>query len=113
MNFEFYHFHIYFDRGQLAQVEYITDQLNQFESLKIGRIRENPVGPHPTGSCQITVPGEQLAAMVNWFLLNRNGLDIFVHAVSGDDLRDHTEYVFWIGRSQTINLDFFKTVKVS
>ena len=108
MTFDFYHFHIYFNQDQVGQVQDINKLLSQFPELKIGRIREEPVGPHPTGSCQITVPHSHFDTMIHWFFQHRADLDIFVHAVSGDDLKDHTEYVLWIGRSYDLNLDFFR-----
>ena len=92
MEFEYFHFHIYFNEEQKAQVEKITHELRQIDGIKIGRIWDKPAGPHPIGSCQISVHQRQFEAMINWFLLNRDGLDIFVHAISGDDLKDHTDY---------------------
>jgi DOPA 4,5-dioxygenase len=36
--------------------------------------------------------------------LNRNGLTIFAHTSTGEDLADHTEHVIWFGPSETLDL---------
>ncbi len=37
--------------------------------------------------------------------LNRKGLTVFVHGLSGDGMCDHTELVMWLGDSLALNLD--------
>ncbi|NRA67024.1 MAG: DOPA 4,5-dioxygenase family protein [Pseudobacteriovorax sp.] len=108
MSFDQYHFHIYFNKDEVHKVDHIIDKLRDFERLKIGRVRVNPVGPHPTGSCQITVLKPDFMEMLDWFLLNREGLSVFIHPVSGDDIKDHSDYTIWIGGSRELNLDFFR-----
>lgn len=107
MNFKDYHFHIYFEQHQSQILESILEKLKELKDIKIGRVWNKPIGPHPIGSCQITVPLGRFEWMVQWFLYNREGLDIFVHAVSGDDIKDHTDYIVWIGNQHTLNLGFF------
>ena len=109
MTFEKYHFHIYFEKHDLNKAEELVVQLKKIKHLGIGRIWNKQVGPHPVGSCQITVLSEHFHEMSEWFLENRNNLSIFVHAVSGDDWIDHTDYVMWIGESYKLNLDFFRS----
>jgi aromatic ring-cleaving dioxygenase len=107
MNFEKYHFHIYFESNQLNITKKMVEKLSKLDYPEIGRIWERPVGPHPTNSCQITIFKDNFHQMTEWFLNNRNGLSIFVHAVTGNDLIDHTDYVMWIGRSYELNIEFF------
>ncbi len=107
MRFEKYHFHIYFEFTDLSRAQDLVQELEQIHHIGIGRIWNKPVGPHPVGSCQITVYPNYFHEMSDWFLLNRKGLSIFIHAVSGDDLKDHTDYVMWIGEPTKLNLDFF------
>jgi len=109
MNFKEYHFHIYFNINELEQVNAMVQELKAFDDLSIGRIWNKPVGPHPIGSCQVLVQSKDFHKMTDWFMLNRNGLSIFVHALSGDDIIDHTEHVMWIGPSVELNLDFFQS----
>ncbi|MFT7095134.1 MAG: DOPA 4,5-dioxygenase [Alcanivorax sp.] len=41
-------------------------------------------------------------------MASRNGLTVFVHGLSGDDLRDHTELVMWLGESLPLDLSIFQ-----
>ena len=99
--------HIYFEKEDILKA---TDLINEIKSLpkelKVGRMRKEPLGPHPTGSCQITVAQNDFEFLVNWLMLNRKGFDIFIHALTGDDVFDHTEAVMWIGHERKLNLDF-------
>lgn len=108
MKFEKYHFHIYFQETEIEKAQALINELKQFDYIEIGRLRERPIGPHPIGSCQISIKSKDFYLMTEWFLINRKGLSIFIHAVTGDDLIDHSEYVMWIGESYKLNLDFFK-----
>ena len=68
-------------------------------------MHDNPVGPHPRGSCQLTIGKEQFTDVVSWLVLNRSGLTVFTHAQTGNALKDHTDHVIWLGPSETLKLD--------
>lgn len=108
MQFSNYHFHIFFSENQLDKVNRIVQELSKLDFISIGRIWNKPIGPHPVGSCQITVSREYFFKMAEWFLHYRDGLSIFIHALSGDDYKDHTDYVLWIGQSYEVKADIFK-----
>ncbi len=110
MVFEAYHFHLYFERHQIPALRVLLDRLRSVENIKIGRVREEPVGPHPTGSCQITVKRDDFEQILALLLRERKGLDVFIHALSGDDLKDHTDYTMWLGRQYELNLSFFDSL---
>jgi DOPA 4,5-dioxygenase len=67
-------------------------------------MHDAPVGPHPRGSCQLAFGAGAFAEVIPWLVLNRNGLTVFVHAQTGDVLKDHTEHVLWLGASETLDL---------
>ena len=108
MKFKSFHFHIYFTSEELDKVNSLVNKLKDIEGIKIGRVWNRPVGPHPVGSCQITVFSSDFKKMTDWFSKNRDDLTIFVHGVSGDDWKDHTDHVLWIGTPYDLNLSFFK-----
>lgn len=113
MQFEQFHFHIYYELNEveIEKAKSLVKDLTEMDDIQIGRFWDKPVGPHPVGSCQITVSDKKFYEMTQWFLLNRKGLSIFVHALSGDNIIDHTDYVMWIGNSYKLNLDFFEKIK--
>tara|TARA_R110000868_G_scaffold117600_12_gene312409 strand:+ start:25791 stop:26114 length:324 start_codon:yes stop_codon:yes gene_type:complete len=107
MNFSSYHFHLYFDSSQIATARILAEQLGQKFNVNVGRVWDRPVGPHPVNSCQISVPKEKFEAIVNWLLVHREGLDVFIHPEGGNDLIDHRDHIMWIGKSYEIDLSIF------
>jgi DOPA 4,5-dioxygenase len=99
-----YHAHIYFDADTREQAAKLCSTAGKTFGVKIGRMHDKPVGPHPRGSCQLTVPVSQFAAVIPWLIENRCGLTIFTHAETGDALKDHTDHVIWLGPSEPLKL---------
>ena len=77
-------------------------------SVTVGRIHQKPIGPHPSWSCQLAFSRNEYTDLLTWLALNRNGLTILIHPLSGNDLKDHTDYASWMGEPQALNLDVFK-----
>ena len=102
-----YHAHVYFDATTLAQARALCEQAAQLFGLRMGRVHERPVGPHPDWSCQLAFGPELIGVVLPWLALNRNGLVVFMHPETGDDLRDHTEYAIWMGAIRPLNLSMF------
>ena len=101
---ENFHAHVYYDSPTRAQAEKLCAAAGQKFGVKVGRMHDNPVGPHPRGSCQLTVPTDQFAAVIPWLIENRHGLTIFAHAETGNALKDHTDHVLWLGTSEPLKL---------
>jgi DOPA 4,5-dioxygenase len=100
-----YHAHVYYDApATRAKAEKLVQEAGEKFGVKIGRMHDKPVGPHPRGSCQLTVKVEQFAEVIPWLILHRQGLTIFAHPQTGNALRDHTEHVIWLGPSETLKL---------
>ena len=99
-----YHAHVYFDAATRPQADQLCQDAGRTFGVKVGRMHDRPVGPHPRGSCQLTVPAEQFAAVIPWLVLHRRGLTVFTHAQTGNALRDHTDHVIWLGPSEPLEL---------
>ena len=102
-----FHAHIYFDADQLDRAQLLAEAARARFGVPVGRFHTAPVGPHPRGSCQLTVRREQFGDFAQWIALNRAGLTIFAHTSTGEDLLDHTEHAIWFGPSETLNLAMF------
>src|SRR3954469_14581991 len=102
-----FHAHIFFDASEVEQVRDIGRAAHQTFGVPEGHYHLRPVGPHPLGSCQLTVPAEQFGDVAQWLVLNRGALTIFAHANTGDDLADHTRHVIWFGASEELDLSIF------
>jgi DOPA 4,5-dioxygenase len=99
-----YHAHVYFDAASREQAQALCHAAGRSFRIIVGRMHDKPVGPHPRGSCQLAFESELLGQVIPWLLENRNGLTVFAHANTGDDLKDHTEHVLWLGPSESLNL---------
>ena len=103
-----FHAHVYFDGPELPAAKALAAEAREQFGVPVGHFHERPVGPHPRGSVQLTVPPEQFGDFAQWAALNRNGLTIFAHASTGDDLADHSKHVIWFGPSEALNLAMFR-----
>ena len=104
---ENFHAHIYFDPDQIGDAQRFAQEAQRRFDVAVGRFHTQPVGPHPRGSCQLTVATESFGAFAAWAALDRNALTLFAHANTGNDLADHTAHVIWFGESEPLNLSIF------
>jgi len=99
-----YHAHVYFDAADRERAHRLCTEAGQTFALSVGRMHDQPVGPHPRGSCQLAFAPELFGEVVPWLIVNRGGLTVFAHALAGDALKDHTDHVLWLGPSEMLNL---------
>lgn len=99
-----YHAHVYYDAPQRAEAQRLCETVRDRFGVAMGRLHDQAVGPHPRGSCQLTVTPENFSDVIQWLVANRGGLTIFAHALSGDEIKDHTDHVIWLGPSETLDL---------
>lgn len=102
-----FHVHIYFDPSQIDQAQSLAATVQKRFGAAVGHFHQRPVGPHPRGSVQMTVPTERFGEVAAWLAVNRAGLTIFAHASTGDDRADHNHNVVWFGPSEPLNLAIF------
>jgi DOPA 4,5-dioxygenase len=102
-----FHAHIYYDPEDVDRAKQLAAAAQQRFGLPVGHFHLRPVGPHPRGSVQLTVPSELFGDVAQVLALHRGALTIFVHAETGDDLADHTEHVIWFGPSEELDLSIF------
>ena len=99
-----YHAHVYYDAATREQAQRLVETAGKMFPLTVGRMHDKPVGPHPRGSCQLEFAANEFAKVIPWLIQHRHGLTIFAHAETGNDLKDHTEHVIWLGPSETLDL---------
>jgi DOPA 4,5-dioxygenase len=99
-----YHAHVYFDAATLSQARQLCEDAARRFPLQMGRVHERPVGPHPDWSCQLAFGPEVFANVIPWLALHRNGLVVFVHPLSGNELLDHRDHALWMGAIRTLDL---------
>ena len=103
-----FHAHIYFDPAQVEQAKALAAEVQRRFGVAVGHFHLRPVGPHPRGSVQLTVPVERFGEVATFLSVGRTGLTVFAHASTGDDWADHTANTIWFGSSEELNLCLFK-----
>ncbi|MFO6447586.1 DOPA 4,5-dioxygenase family protein [Erythrobacter sp. NE805] len=102
-----FHAHIYFDPDQLAEAQALAGRAKARFRLAVGHFHLAPIGPHPRGSCQLSMNPETFAQFALWAAQERGDLTIFAHGLSGDERADHTAHVVWFGPSEPLDLSIF------
>ncbi len=93
-----YHAHIYYRTPQeRAKAEQIREQIAERFSVKLGRWRDTPVGPHDAPMVQVAFAPEVFPEFVPWLMLNRQDLVILLHPNTGAPRGDHLVRACWFG----------------
>ena len=105
-----YHAHIYFhDEGERAKAAKLREILSVNPDIRMGRWRDEPVGPHPFPMYQAAFSVELFPTIVPWLMLNRDGLTVLVHPETDDDVLDHREHPLWLGEKLNLNMAFLES----
>ena len=70
-----FHAHIYFDPAELEQAQSLASAVQERFGVSVGHFHPRPVGPHPRGSVQMTVPTDRFGDVATWLAVNRAGLE--------------------------------------
>lgn len=102
-----YHAHVYFDADTVDRARALCEAASARFDLVMGRVHQRPVGPHPMWSCQLACSPEVFADLLPWLAINRDGLIVFAHPESGDELADHRDHAIWLGTGLELDLSIF------
>lgn len=100
-----FHAHIYFDATTRDVAARVREELDGRFSVRLGRWHDKPIGPHLKSMYQVAFTPDQFDKVLPWLMLHREGLDILVHPVTGDDVVDHTDHALWLGEKLGVNVD--------
>jgi DOPA 4,5-dioxygenase len=104
-----YHAHIYYDPATRQAAEELAQAATGNFAVRIGGFFDHPVGPHPLPNLQIIFAAAEVARVVPWLRRNRNGLDILVHALTEDSVRDHSGEAMWLGNPVALRLHVLRS----
>ena len=99
-----WHAHIYYDADSKPQAAALRDRLGALYPVRLGRMHDAPIGPHPQAMFQIAFAPDDLPAVLPWLALNRGGLTVLVHPETADALADHRDHALWMGTVLPLNL---------
>lgn len=103
-----YHAHIYYAAGERSAAEALRDAFiaqqdaREGTILFVGRMMDEPVGPHPAAQYEIHFLEGALAGVTA--SIGRTGLRALLHPLTRDDLADHTALATWIGEPLDLDL---------
>jgi DOPA 4,5-dioxygenase len=106
---EGYHAHVYYAPETRHVAERVRESIGAgFPKALLGRWHDKPVGPHPISMYQVAFPVEDFPRLVPWLMLNRSGLTVLVHPLTGDDYEDHATHPMWLGSMLPLKLEILK-----
>lgn len=107
-----YHAHIYFDANTRLKARALIERISDdFTAAEVGTLHEKNVGPYPRWSCQVKFSLQLFSAIVPWLMLNRDGLTIFLHPLTGDGIADHQQSSLWMGEILPLNMEPLLSMK--
>jgi len=99
-----YHAHVYYDADSRATAEQLANAVTDKFAVELGGFFDEPVGPHPVANLQIIFAPGEFAALVPWLMLNRGGLNVLIHPLTDDSVRDHDTDCAWLGTPVALKL---------
>jgi aromatic ring-cleaving dioxygenase len=99
-----YHAHVYYDAASRATAEQLAQAVTDKFAVELGGFFDEPVGPHPVANLQIIFPAAEFATVVPWLMLNRHGLNVLIHPLTDDSVRDHDTDGAWLGTPVPLKL---------
>jgi aromatic ring-cleaving dioxygenase len=100
-----YHAHVYYDPAtNRAVAEKLAEIVSEKFAVDIGGFFDEPVGPHPVANLAIHFAAAEFGTLVPWLMLNRNRLDVLVHPLTDNSVRDHEDDGLWLGKPVQLRL---------
>jgi DOPA 4,5-dioxygenase len=99
-----YHAHVYYDADSRATAEQLAKALADKFAVELGGFFDEPTGPHPVANLQIIFPTAEFASVMPWLMVNRRGLDVLIHPLTDNSVRDHDTDCAWLGTPVPLKL---------
>ncbi len=99
-----YHAHVYYDAATRPKAERLAAAVTERFPVEIGGFFDEPVGPHPVANLAIIFNTAEFATLVPWLMLSRNGLNVLIHPLTDDSVRDHDSDGAWLGAPVPLRL---------
>jgi len=103
-----YHAHIYYNSETKPVAERLRDTIAAQFAVEVGRLSDEPRGPHPTSQFAAIMHASEFQNIVPWLMLNREGLDVLVHPLTESSYDDHSKNALWLGTPVPMRLDILR-----
>ena len=99
-----YHAHVYYDAESRANAVRLAAAITARFPVELGGFFDEPLGPHPIANLQVIFSAADFASVVPWLMVNRQGLDVLIHPLTDDSVRDHDTDCAWLGTPVPLKL---------
>ncbi len=106
-----FHAHIYVDDQNLDEIHKLSTLANLSNIFIHQEIYKKPIGPHPLGMLELHFNDQFYSKAIEWLKNHHNNFSTLIHKDTGDDVRDHTENILWLGTPLKIDFSFFELIK--
>lgn len=103
-----YHAHVYYDPVTRPTAERLRAAMAERFTVTLGRWHDALVGPHTASMYQVAFEVAEFPRLVPWLMLNRSGMSILVHPLTGDDYEDHGRFSLWLGPPLPLKLEVLR-----
>ena len=99
-----YHAHVYYDTDSRASAEKLATAITEKFAVELGGFFDEPTDPHTLPNLQIIFSTAEFASVMPWLMLNRRGLNMLIHPLTDDSVRDHDTDCAWLGTPVPLKL---------
>lgn len=110
-----FHAHVYFKSSEKDSAVTLRQAILDHLTGKITFVSEllhEPRGPHPLPSFEVHYLVEFENPVLQVLTQFQGNLSILIHPDTGDDHRDHSENVRWLGQPLKLDFSFFDKIKL-
>jgi len=106
-----WHCHIYFPMERRDVAVRLNSDIQDRFAIWDYRWLDRSNFLHPKPMFRFQFKREDLPDFLEYMTLNRDGLSILVHAITGDDVIDHSEHVMWLGEPLSLNVEALREIQ--
>lgn len=104
-----YHAHVYRAASGPELRDLHAKARAELKNVTVGRLHDEPIGPHTRAMFQIALAPDQLEHVLPWLLGHRGDCPVLIHPVHGDEYREHSQDALWLGSPLMLDLEIFRS----
>lgn len=105
-----FHVHIYFEDRELEQAHRLQQTARFFKAFDKVKLEKKAIGPHPSGMIELHFWEIYFSDVTAWLETNRGSFTAMIHEDTGDDFKDHTDGIHWLGPKKPLDFSFFELI---
>jgi len=107
-----FHAHVYFASGDLERARFLVNRAGLMNLFELVKLHEQPIGPHPTAMIEVHFSEQFYIAALDWLEANRGVFSVLIHQDTGDDFKNHTDGIQWLGKRMPLDFNFFELIQI-